>query len=69
MLLSYAIVDFKFFYDVTVDMQTLALLTRSQYRVFDTQVTFKACDPLVFLFPKETFYFLFFLCYVKDIVW
>ena len=50
MLLSYAIVDFYLFYDRAVDMQIWALLTRSQSaRVSDTQVTVKACRPLVFL--------------------
>ena len=36
-----------FFYDVAVDMQVWSLLTRSQCRVSDTQVTVKACGPLV----------------------
>ena len=62
MLLSYATVDFYLFYDgaadmpATVvfylfydgaaDMQIWALLTRSQCRVSDTQVTIKALGPL-----------------------
>ena len=49
MLISSAIVDFYFFYDWGVDMQIWALLTRSECRVSDTQVTFKACGPLVFI--------------------
>ena len=39
MLLSYAIVEFYLFYDGAVDMQIWA--------VSDTQVTVKACRPLV----------------------
>ena len=42
MLLSYATVDFYFFYDGTADMQIWALLRRKQCRVSDTQVTIKA---------------------------
>ena len=47
MLLSCAIVDFYQFYDMAVDMQIWALLTKSQCRVSDTHVTVKACGPLV----------------------
>ena len=48
MLLSDTIVDFHSFYDGVVDIQILlALLTRSQCKVSDTQVTVKACGPLV----------------------
>ena len=47
MLLSYTIVDFHLFYDWAVDIQIWALLTRSQCKVSDTQVTIKACGPLV----------------------
>ena len=47
MLLSYATVDFHLFYEVAADMQIGALLTRSQCRVSDTQVTVKAFEPLV----------------------
>ena len=36
-----------FFYDGPVDMQIRALLARSQKRVSETQVTFKACDTLL----------------------
>ena len=46
MLLSYTIVDFYLFYNGAVDMQIRAL-TRSQCKVCDTQVTVKACGPLV----------------------
>ena len=47
MLLSYTIVDFHLFYDGAVDIHIWALLTRSQCKVSDTQVTVKACGPLV----------------------
>ena len=47
MLLSYSIADFYLLYDGAVDMPIWALLTRSQCKVFDTQVTVKACGPLV----------------------
>ena len=47
MLLSDIIVDFHLFYDGAVDIQIWALLTRSQCKVSDTQVTVKACGPLV----------------------
>ena len=50
MLLSVSIVDFHLFYDVAVNIQILALLTRSQCYVSDTQVTVKACGPLVYFF-------------------
>ena len=43
--LSFSI--FVFFYDGPVDMQIRALPARSQKRVFQTQVTFKACEPLL----------------------
>ena len=46
MLLSYPIVDSYLFYDGVVDMQLWFLLTRSQCRVSDTQVTVKVCGPL-----------------------
>ena len=36
------------FYNGAVDMQICALLTRSQCKVSDTQVTVKACGPLVY---------------------
>ena len=48
MLFFYATVDFYLFNDGTADMQILALL-KSQCRVSDTQVTVKACEPLVFV--------------------
>ena len=41
-------VDFYLFYDGAVDIQICALLTRSQCKVSDTQVTVKACGPLVY---------------------
>ena len=42
MLLSYTIIDFHLFYDGAVDIQIWAPLTRSQYKVSDTQVIVKA---------------------------
>ena len=48
MLLSYTMVDFHLFYDGAVDIQIWALLTRSQCKASDTQVTVNACWPLVF---------------------
>ena len=50
LLLSYIIADFHLYYDWTVDIQIWALLTRSQCKVSDTQVTVKACGALVFQF-------------------
>ena len=47
MLLSYATVDFHLFYDVAVDMQIWALLTRSKCRASDTRVTVKVLGSLV----------------------
>ena len=47
MLLSDTIVDFHLFYDGAVDIQIWALLTRSQCKVSDTQVSVKAHGPLV----------------------
>ena len=47
MLLSYTIVDFHLFYDGAVDTQIWALLTRSQCKVSDAQVTVQACGPLL----------------------
>ena len=47
MLLSDTIVDFHLFYDEDVDIQIWPLLTKSQCKVSDTQVTIKACGPLV----------------------
>ena len=44
MLLSYTIVDFD---KGAVKMQICTLLTRIQCKVSDTQVTVKACGPLV----------------------
>ena len=44
---SYTIVDFHLFYDGAVDIQIRALLTRSQCKVSDTQVSVKAHGPLV----------------------
>ena len=41
-------VDFHLFYDGAVDIQKWALLTRSQCKVSDTQVTVKAHGPLVY---------------------
>ena len=49
MLLSYTIVDFHLIYDWAVDIQIWTPLTRSQCKVSDTQVTVKACGPLVFV--------------------
>ena len=47
MLLSDTIVDFHLFYDGAVDIQIWALLTRSQCKVSDTQVTIKAHRPRI----------------------
>ena len=47
MLRSYCIVDFYVFYDGAIDMKIWALLTRSQWGVFDTQVIIKARGPIV----------------------
>ena len=48
MLLSYTIVDFDFYHNNgAVDMQICTLLTRIRCKVSDTQVTVKACGPLV----------------------
>ena len=49
MLLSDIIVVFHLFYDGAIDIQIWALLTRSQCKVSDTQVTVKACGPLVLI--------------------
>ena len=50
MLLSYTIVDFDFYYNNgAVGMQICTLLTRIQCKVSDTQVTVRACGPLVLL--------------------
>ena len=46
-LLSDTIVDFHLFSDGAVDIQIRALLTRSQCKVSDTQVTVKTHGPLV----------------------
>ena len=55
MLLSYTIVDFYFYYNNgVVDMQICTLLTRIQCKVSDTQVTVKACGPLVLYTLKIT---------------
>ena len=56
MLLSYATVDFHLFY-VAVDMQMWALLTRSQYRVSDTQVTLEALGLLLTLQTQLRIFF------------
>lgn len=50
------------FYDVAVDLQKYALLTRSECRVSDTQVIVKAWGPLVYIFytvrwPSINFFF------------
>ena len=60
MLLSDTIVDFHLFYDGAVDIQMWALLTRSQCKVSDTQVTVKACGPLVC--PSILLTAIFFMC-------
>ena len=49
MLHFYAIVEFYLFYDGAVNMQIWSLLTRSQYRVFDTQVTAKSGASCIFI--------------------
>ena len=43
MLFSYTMVAFLLFYDGAVDIQIWALLTKSQCKISDTQVTVKAC--------------------------
>ena len=48
MLLSYTIVDVHLYYDGAFDIKMWALLTRSQCQISDTQVTVKACGPLVY---------------------
>ena len=50
MLLSYVSVDCFLFYDGAAEMQIWALLTESQCRVSDTQVTVMALGPR---FQKE----------------
>ena len=53
MLLSYTIVDFDFYYNNgAVYMQMCTLLTGIQCKVSDTQVTVKACGPLVIYLQK-----------------
>ena len=47
-LFTYSIIDYHLFYDGAVDIQIWALLTRSQCKVSDTQVTGKAWWPLVY---------------------
>ena len=54
MLLS--IIDFHLFYDGAVDKQIWAPPTRSQCKVCDTQVTVKACGPLVFFVLSNYWY-------------
>ena len=49
MLLTYSIVDFHLFYDGAVDIQKLDLLTRSQCKVSDAQVTVR---PVGLFFQK-----------------
>ena len=53
-LLSYATVDFYLFYDGAAYMQIWTLLTRSQSRVSDTQVTIKTLGPLVNFLSRTT---------------
>ena len=43
----YAIANFDLFNDGSVDLQMWVLLTKSEFRVFDTQVAIKACGPLI----------------------
>ena len=62
MLLSDTIVDFHLFYDGAVDIQIRALLTRSQCKVSDTQVTVKAHEPLVLLIPQHTYFNVYICC-------
>ena len=57
MLLSYDIVDFHFFYDGLL-MLIWALLTRSQCRVSDTQVTIKAHRPFHIIKKKRDLFIL-----------
>ena len=53
MLLSYSIVDFHLFFDGAVDTQIGAPLKRSQCKVSNTQVTVKACVPLVAVYHVD----------------
>ena len=69
MLLSDTIVDFHLFSDGVVDIQIGALLTRSQCKVSDTQVTVKACGPLVpYLFLKSKFDIMNFIRVMYDVL-
>ena len=47
MLLSIQLLIFIYYNNGAVDMQICALLTRIQFKESDTQVTVKACGPLV----------------------
>ena len=48
MLLSYTIVDFHLFYDGAVDRhKNMSPSDKKSVKVYDTQVTVKACGPLV----------------------
>ena len=51
MLLSYTIIDFHLFYDRAVDVQIK--FDKIQCRVSDTQVTVKACWPLVLVSTRQ----------------
>ena len=62
MLLSYTIVDFHLFYDGTVDIQIWAPLTRSQYKISNTQVNVIKCFYKICLL-LQLIYFLLFLDY------
>ena len=53
MLLSYTIVDFHLFFDEAVDTPLGAPLKRSQCKDSDTQVTVKACVPLVTVYHVD----------------
>ena len=52
MLLSYTIVDFHLFYDGTVNIQILAPLSISIFKVSDTHVTVKAFGSFD-LYPRK----------------
>ena len=69
MLLSDTIVDFHLFYDGAVDIQIWALLTRSECKVSDTQVIFKAHGPLIINY-LDLFHLcvcIYFFCYFFNI--
>ena len=65
MLLTYLIVDFHLFYHGAVDIQIWALLTRSRCKVSDTQVTGKACGPLVKIWNRNCWIYVFIISWIQ----